>query len=253
MDRFHLIDQYLGSIQDIDVAHLEPGEYAVVETSRRLRCEQSYSFVHALLGLIFSDGRIAFSVMPGVASEVISLLGQQSLNIKQPFEQDWVDNLANCVRQARVQAGLSPSREVSESLCFACDKTLVRRWYQGDCRRLTDERIPPIAGLFLPTHCFPDGIVYGVIQDNHIVSVAYAHKTKIMEDQVADLGVETAASYRKQGYAKTAVSAVTSHMTSLGGEAIYMCNKDNQASIATASSVGYELYARKIVISASGN
>lgn len=83
--------------------------------------------------------------------------------------------------------------------------------------------------------------------------MAYAHKTNIMEDQVADIGVDTALLYRKRGHAKAAVVAVTNEMTSTGGEAIYSCGKDNLASIATASSVGFELYAKRIVIAASSN
>jgi hypothetical protein len=248
--RFSLIDQYLGTRLDIDVSTLKPGEYAVTETTRRLQCEQSYGFVHALYGICFTDGRVAVSVTPGARSGVIDLLARKEPDSWKTFDQGWLDSLAACVNHARSEAGLSPSRGAIEGRLFACKGTLVRRYNYGDCRRLRDDSIPPADGLGLPTHCYPNGIVYGVVEDGHIVSVAYAHRTGRMEDQVADLAVETAAPYRKRGYAKTVVSAVTVHMTSSGGEAVYTCSGSNQASIATASSVGYQLYGRTIVVAA---
>ena len=250
MDRFCLIDEYLGTRLDIDVSTLKPGEYAVTETTRRLRCEQSYGFVHALYGIWFTDGRVAVSVAPGARSGVIDLLARKQPDSWNTFDQDWLDSLAACVNHARLEAGLPPSRGASEGRLFACKGTLVRRCNHGDCRRLRDESIPAADGLRLPTHCFPNGVVYGVVEDGHIVSVAYAHHTGRMEDQVADLAVETAAPYRKRGYAKRVVSAVTVHMTSSGGEAVYTCRRSNQASIATVSSVGYELYGRIIDVAA---
>ena len=89
----------------------------------------------------------------------------------------------------------------------------------GETRRLTDESIPPAEGLKLPTHCFPDGIVYGVIADGVVASVAFAHRIAVMEDRVAHLGVGTSRAYRRRGYAKTAVSAVVEHVAREGGEA----------------------------------
>jgi len=71
-----------------------------------------------------------------------------------------------------------------------------------------------------------------------------------MEDQVADIGVETAPVYRRRGYAKTAVSAVVEHIARTGGEARYGCRPDNLASIATARSVGFVPYGTSLVLAA---
>jgi predicted GNAT family acetyltransferase len=104
--------------------------------------------------------------------------------------------------------------------------------------------------LALPAHCFPDGIVYGVIADGRVASVAYAHRTGVLEGLVADLGVVTAPAYRQRGYAKTAVAAVVAHVAAAGGEAVYACRPDNAASVATARSVGFVPLGASLVLGA---
>jgi len=250
MQKFPLIDKYLGTILDVDVAGRKPGETIVADTTRRLRRETSYNFVHALYGIFFSDGSVAFSVTPGARSEIVRLLQSKPLHAIDTFDLNWLDNLLACINHSRSIVGLAASNRIYETRLFVCNGAMVRRHYQGDCHRLKDESIPPIDGLSLPSYCFPDGIVYGIIVDDHVVSVAYAHRSGLMEDQIADLGVETAAPYRNCGYAKTVVSAVTDHITSTGGEAIYNCSSSNLASMATASRVGYRLYGKTIVITA---
>jgi RimJ/RimL family protein N-acetyltransferase len=72
-----------------------------------------------------------------------------------------------------------------------------------------------------------------------------------MHTLVADIGVETAAAYRRRGYAKAAVGAVTAHTTAQGGVGFYICDTRNDASIATALSVGYRKYSRALALMAS--
>jgi hypothetical protein len=250
MRLFPLIDQYFGTLLDMDVSRLKPGVISITETSRRQRCEQSFSFVHALFGIVYLDGSAAISVTPGARLAVLEMMERTSLISHDPFPQEALDRLATCISQARVQAGLPPAKRAYEAQVFACNDTLLRRYQQGDCRQLCDEMIRPAEGLTLPTHCFPDGIVYGIVEDHQVVSVAYAHRSGILEDWVADLGVETAAPYRQRGFAKTVVSSVTAHVMAKGGEGVYTCSVHNQASIATAISVGYAPYGRIFVVSA---
>ncbi len=250
MHQFPLIDQYFGTLLDMDLIRVESGKISITETPRRLNCEQSYGFVHALFGICYPDGSAAISVTPGARSVVLDFLEQTHLLTQNPFEQASLDRLAARISQVRSQAGLLPANRAYEVRVFACNNALVQRYQQGECRRLVDEIIPPADDLRLPTHCFPDGIVYGIVEDHQVVSVAYAHRSGVLEDRVADLGVETAAPYRQRGYAKTVVSVVTAHMTAMGGEAVYTCSLNNQASIATATRVGYVPYARMIVVSA---
>jgi hypothetical protein len=254
METFPWIDRYIGTLLDIDVTDIMPGDLTIVESNRRLHPEQSYGFVQALYGFWFEDGRIAVSVPPGAGEQVRAHLrrkpeGKPGKDLF-ALEAERLDALADAVNGALGQAGLNPIYGTQKAWRFACNGTLLRRWETGPCRRLRETSTPPAEGLSIPTHAFPDGIVYGVIRDGQVVSVAYAHRTGLFENRVADLGVETARGYRRRGYAKTTVSAVTAHVICRGGEGFYGCSINNDASIATARSVGYVPYARVLVLAA---
>ena len=254
MSTFPWIERYVSTLLDVDIAELEPGALTVVESERRLRPEQSYGFVQAFYGFWFEDGRIAVSVPPGAKDRVTALVGQgtESGPIRDPHALRVLEpnGLTAAVSAALVKAGLEPIYGIQKAWRFACSGALLRRWETGLCRKLQGTSIPPAEGLHMPTHALEDGVVYGVIADGQIVSLAYAHRTGLLENRVADLGVETAPAYRHRGYAKTAVSAVTAHVTERGGEGLYGCAVDNKASIATARSVGYVPYARVLVLAA---
>jgi ribosomal protein S18 acetylase RimI-like enzyme len=247
---FPLIDQYLGIQFDMDLSALAPGEIGVVESERRLRCEQSYGYIHALFGIWFVDGRVALSVPPGARRGVLEVLVKAGIS-SPPFDPCLSQGLIAPVNRALQEAGRPPVRNILDARQFACNAASLRRWSHRECRRLRDESVPPAEGIGLPTHCFPDGIVYGIVEGDRVVSVAYAHRSGIMEDRVADLGVETAQAYRRRGFAKTVVSAVTAHITRHGGEALYNCSSGNTASMATARSVGYELHAKALILTAT--
>lgn len=248
--RFRLVDQYLGLLLDTEVNALRSGDLHVVETPRRTRREKSYSFVHALHAVFFMDGRVAASVTPGAGQDVRRLLDAWSWDGTEPFGARWLESVKEAVSAARAKASMTPPASISESLVFACDLEHLRCPPANPARRITGEVLPPAEGLSLPAHCFPGGVVFGVVADERVASVAYAHKTGRMEDRIADLGVETAPAYRRRGYAKAAVAAVTAHITDRGGEAIYSCSPRNYASMLTACGVGYKLYATTLTITA---
>ena len=228
---------------------LQPGRTLVVESPRRLRREQSYGFVHALWWVWLADGRSAVSVPPGAGEAVARLV--REVRCGEPlFGRHPAERLKIPVNQALAQAGLKGVNRVLRDACFACNAQLLRHHRCGECRRLTDASLPAAQGAELPTHCFPDGIVYGVVAGGQVVSVAFAHRPGVMEDKVADLGVGTAPACRRRGYAKTAVSAVVAHITSRGGEARYACDPANLPSRATARSVGFVPYAASLILSA---
>ena len=246
---FPLVDQYMGIRIDIDLSTLGVERVEVVESPRRLRKEGSYGFIHALWWVWLEDGRSAMSVPPGAGEAVDKILSNARCS-KQLLEPDIAKQLKVPVNDSLRKAGLKEVDRVLRDVCFACNASLLRRHIHGGCQHLVDESIPPAEGLGLPTHCSPDGIVYGVVTDGAVVSVAFAHRSGVMEDKIADLGVETASAYRRRGYAQTVVSVVVEHITRAGGEARYGCLPDNQASIATARSVGFVPYGTSLVLSA---
>ncbi|MGD2175507.1 MAG: GNAT family N-acetyltransferase [Candidatus Brocadiaceae bacterium] len=247
--KFPLVDRQLSIRMGVDFAELEPGRIRVVESTRRLRKEQSYGYLRALWWMWLQDGRTAISVPPG-AGEGVRAVAREVEHAEELCEPALAERLKPPVSDVLCRAGLQEVDRSWWDVTFACNRDLLRRHRCGDCRRLTDESIPPAEGLSLPTHCFPDGICYAVVEDGEAVSIAFSHRTGIMEDRIADPGVGTAPPYRRRGYAKTVVSAVVEQVTRRGGEARYSCSPDNQASIATARSVGFVPYGRSLVLGA---
>lgn len=247
--RFRLVDRYLGLRMGLDLTTARPGEPKIVDTPLRLAREEGYGYIRAAWWLWLEDGRSAISVPPGTA-EHVGGIARGGRRPEELFDPAFAEGLKAPINVALQAAGL---REVDRRIVdvnFACDAEHVRRHANGDCRRLTDESIPPAGDMRLPAHCFPDGVVFGVVDDGHVVSMAYAHRTGTMEDQVADLAIGTVAEYRRKGYAKTVVSAVVEHFTDRDGQAIYNCMPENHASIATAQSVGFVPFGRSLILSA---
>ena len=247
--QFPLLEQFMGVRMGTDFSTLRCGEVAVIESPRRLNREQSYGFVHALWCVWLEDGRSVASVPPGTGDAVLGILAD--VHPSDALSDRTIETrLKNVIDEALVRTGMQATDRVLRSLHFACNGDLLRRHASADLRRLTDDGIPRASGLKLPTHCFPDGVVYGVVADGTVVSCAHAHRTGVMEDQVADVAVDTAPEYRRRGYAKAVVSAVVEHVGRSGGEARYGCSAENDASVATALSVGFVRWGRNFVLSA---
>jgi len=246
---FPLIDQREGIRMGADLAALEPGETLVVESPRRLQKEQSYGYIRALWWLWLVDGRSLISAPPGAGERVKQII-RDVHDPAQLSDERLAERLRGPVNESLRRAGLGPVDRVFSDVCFASNASLLLRHHHGDCRRFTDDSIPPAGGLNLPGHCFPDGICYAVVVNREAVSIAFSHRPGIMEDRVADIGIDTAVGHRRRGYAKTAVSAVAGHVIDAGGEARYACRPDNVASIATAHSCGFVDYGSSLILSA---
>lgn len=247
--RFRLVDEYMGIRLGFDLGAVEPGPAVVVESERRLRPELSYGFVHALWWLWLDDGRSVVSVPPG-AGRAVRDLAQAIGWSRDLLVPATAERLRAPVDQALADQGLPATSRVLHDLAFACDAALLRRPAGPSCARLRGEDTPPAEGLSLPTHCFPDGVAYGAIVGGHVVSVAYAHRSGALEDRVADLGVETAPTYRGRGFGAAAVAAVVGHFAATGGEARYACDPANAASVATALTVGFTSYGTSLILAA---
>ena len=249
MSAFPLLDQYMGTRLQVDLTHLPSGQTVIVESERRLKREESYGFVHALWWVWLADGRSAVSVPPGTGNAVAEIVSKVQA-VDQMFEPGLAERLRVPIDDSLLQHGMAISDRRSYALCFGCNGALLQYHKHKDRHRLVDDRFPPAEGLQLPSHCLPDGIVYGVVAEGRVASVAYAHRTGLVQGQVADLAVETAPGWRRRGYAKAVVSAVVAEIVRNGGEAIYCCGRNNLASAATARSVGFLPYAKSLTVRA---
>ena len=247
--KFPLVEEFSGIHLDANWATVEPGRTTVIESPRRLRHEQSYSFIHGLWWVWLDDGRSVASVPPGAGRAVRGVVAG-ALSAEARFDPGIADALKRIVDETLLGNRLSATDRKFCDLCFACDASLLGPHGPIESVRLIDDSLPPADGLNLPVHCFPDGIVYGVVVQGAVVSIAYAHRTGVMEGKVADLAVETASAWRKRGFARAAVRGVVEHVVKAGGEAHYSCKPGNLASAATARSVGFVSHAKSLILSA---
>lgn len=246
---FAHLDSYVSTRLGLNLSCAESGRTRVSESKRRLTAEQSYGYVHGLWFMWLTDGRRVVSVPPGAGLQTKALLTDVA-SASQLLDEELAAALREPIDGVLKAKGLSPTNRVIRDIVFVCNAELLRTHPLNGCRRLTDDSIPAAEGLDLPAHCFPDGVVYGVVRDGEVTSCAFAHRAGVMEDLVCDVGVGTAVGCRRRGYAKAAVSALVSTFTERGGEARYSCSPDNEASIATARSVGFVPYGTSLILSA---
>lgn len=86
-------------------------------------------------------------------------------------------------------------------------------------------------------------IVCVVLRDNAIVCTAYTNLPP--DGDEVEIGVETAPAYRKQGYARDALSRLITELAKLDIRPIYACSESNRASLRLAHSLGFTLEARE--------
>ena len=246
---FDLIDKYVGIRLGVDLADVKPEQISIVESPRRLSPEMSYGFVHALWWVRFDDGRSVISVPPGCkrgTGHVIGDIGKDEY----PFTEEAGTILKTSIESAIKKAGLAPVDRILLDLAFACNGKLLHVFPLTTCQKLGNPAAPLADGVHVPPRCIEDGVAFGVMDRGVVVSVAYAHRSGVMQDCVADIGVETTASHRRQGLAKATVSALVNDFTARGGQARYGCSPENSASIATAVSVGFRPYAESLILAA---
>jgi predicted GNAT family acetyltransferase len=64
-----------------------------------------------------------------------------------------------------------------------------------------------------------------------------------MGELIVEVGVDTHPDFRRRGFGKAVVSAMTEALLKQGRIPVYRCSEDNIASLRLAQSVGYETYA----------
>lgn len=251
-EEFPHVCAYLGTRLGVDLAAVSPGGITVVATDLRLKREMSYGYTRVAWLQRFEDGCAALSVPPEAAEACERIVdGREAHDLLD--DRDFERRLAKAVDRVTARHGLPPVNRTFRDVCYACNAKGLIRLEDPRCLRLRDTGIPAIPELDLPEHCFPDGIVYAIVIDGLAVSIAHAHTTGVMEDRVADLSVPgTAKAHRRKGYGKIVVAAVVDHVARHGGEGYYVCRPDNDASVATARSVGFIPFGASLVLGSFG-
>ena len=246
--RFGLVREYL--LTRMGITELND-KLTLIESERRLRCELSYGYVHLIWITGFDDGRIAVSLPPGIANDVKTYIRDNAVynDIASKSFMSPLHELAD--RETKRLLGKNSCKCFTD-LVFACDSESIKPPNPGvTAQRITDTRYECNADIWFPDHCLPDGVVYGVLENNKIVSLAYAHKTGEYQDTVADVGTVTSKEFRKKGYARECVNSVARHFIENKGESVYKCSPTNTASVSTALSAGYITYGKSLIFSVS--
>ena len=242
-----MVREYL--LSRLGAKDIEDG-LTVIESERRRRREMSYGYVHMIWIAAFADGSIVASVPLNTSEAIKSLIRgnvERKINVTDNAFISSLKALAD--GEARRLFGQKSCRCFSD-LMFACDAaTLAPAHPDVTPTRIIDNRFACRDDIHFPGHCLPDGIVYGVVETDKIVSVAYAHQTGEYQDIIADIGVETSKRFRRRGYARACVNAVARHVIQNGGESLYKCAPGNTASIHTALSAGYKPYGKSLIFS----
>ncbi len=93
-----------------------------------------------------------------------------------------------------------------------------------------------------------DGVIYGVFADGVLASCTDAPSMPYMADEVCDIGINTRAEYRGQGYARQACAAVARGIAARGKCPMWSCAIDNEASWRLALSVGFEIFGETVTL-----
>lgn len=88
----------------------------------------------------------------------------------------------------------------------------------------------------------PDDRMTVIREDGRII--AFAAVNDMQEDSIIEITVECDPAYRRKGYGKACVIALTRYFMERGQDVKYLCDEDNRASMATAESAGFTLYSR---------
>lgn len=248
MHEFNLVNEYMFSRLGVNPTNICEN-VVIVETDRRLCREMSYGFIHMIWIVEFYSGLRIASIPLNVSDYIKSYL-QENITNSDITANSFVLPLKKLADEEAKRLFNKESCRCFTDLVFACNsRTIALNNSNVKTYRLTDRTIECAADIGFPDHCLPDGIIYGVIEDNKIVSLAHAHKTGKYENIVADIGVETSKRYRKRGYAKECVHSVAKHIINNNGESVYKCSPENIASIKTALTVGYEPYGKSLIFS----
>ena len=244
MKKFKLVNDYICSFLD---AQKPTNKLTIVETDKRHRCMPSYGMIHMFYIVKFSDDSIVASV-PLNTSEKIKMFLYENANKYDIDDNLFVLPLKELAGEEAYKLFGKELKGYWNSLIFACDaETIAKPNANIKTVKITDNSYECFEDVNFPNHCIPDGIVYGVVENNKIVSLAHAHKTGEYQDIVADIGVDTSIDYRKKGYARECVNSVARHVISKGGESVYICSPNNIASINTALSAGYMPFGKILI------
>ena len=245
VDARETIDRFYSIRLGVSLRDLKPGQVAVATCDRRTFAERGYGFIRLLWVVHFGD-RAAISAHPAALAEVSRMAWRLSP------DEVMADDFRAAAGRALAAAlpGISGNAGgVGITLYHPGDAAPVAT--DGEVRLLT----PTDGGKWVGERVFMSaaehpsalrGEAFGLFLGDRLVAEVITHDPPVAEmaHLVAADGIEVSEAHRRRGCGKAILAAWTHEMQARGRACIHSTSLENQASIATARSVGYIDYAR---------
>lgn len=241
-DAVGILDAFFSRYLGCELAAIGFGETRIVPSPRRFAAEVGYGPIFAIWALM-TRGRCAVSLQQPLAAEAKRILGDDGLG--PTLDPERRSALTELVCRA---VGRRDVTAVSGPILF-CTRESLRRQSFHPCRRVGPGDVPALvrAGLHNDSlaEAIDAGFCFAAWSGGEVACVAATNPIDAVRaaDGVADIGINTAAAHRRQGFGKTALSALTAALLEAGCVPVYAASDHNEPSIRTATSVGYVQYA----------
>lgn len=241
-----IVDQYFSVYLGYPVSQVERGQVIPVSCERRLKPEIGWGYTVAIWVHIFRQ-RAVISVRPDLLEALKKMLAE-GVTPSEFYTLEWRKKIGSLIG----------SEEIGKlSHVLYCSPERCQLFPVRGCRRLEDSDVKAFVKMKLDLNpeCDPkclardirrnirDGIAFGVFQEGELVSVSEAPGIGHMQNSIEEVGVDTLPEYRRRGYGKAVISAMTKAILDIGRIPIYRCNSQNKASVRLAKAIGYEKHA----------
>jgi len=241
-----IVDQYFSIYLCYPISQVEESQIIPVSCNRRLKPEVGWSHTVAIWVQIFRE-RAVISIRPDLFESLKKILIVVP-EISQLYTLEW-----------RKKIGSLIGSEETDGLVHVlyCTPVHLRLFQVPECRKLQDSDIELYLKMKLDLYPeydsnylvrdiqrnIKDGIAFGVFQEGRLVSVSEAPAIGHMQGLIEEVSVDTLPEYRRRGYGKAVISAMTKAILDIERIPIYECSFKNEASIRLAKAIGYEKYA----------
>lgn len=237
---------YMSRFLGCDLSCAPVGIPLIVPSKRRCRREPSYARPFPLVILVIGK-RCVVSARPEIADALRPLLGGRKISARllgPAFGKRLADVCRECLPKRLAPGGWRFSRP----LVFTCSRP---------------RRVPAVPGAIVidPASTPPLPRARGLrptpvrLGANGQISRCVLYRGKIVaecyticvrDNNVGSIGIETAPGFRRRGFGKMCLSALTRCLIDNARVPEYTTAYDNLASVKLATSIGYRLFARML-------
>lgn len=236
-----LLDAYFSVYLGCDIGAVGPDETRVCASSRREKPELHYAEAFPVWCFV-TRNRCVLSVHPLLLGAISELVRRWA--VPQFRDERAAERLTATTAAA---LGLGPGAGHAAGPVFFCPPETYCGARLQPCRAVTDADRPKLEGAGLLDSSLlesvADGTCFAAYDSDRPVALCGVCPVPHMADRVADISMNgTLEPFRRRGFGRTVLSAVTETVGSRGRIPFYITSSHNFSSIKTAASVGYLEY-----------